>query len=354
MISRTLFFAIRTLGRLIGLSAISLQVFSFAFAVYAQEVPSDTEVRSEVKHVGTAEVRSVFTPNGKYPSSHPKVYWHDADWNIDMVPEHNPDGKLTMKIVPANGSTQYVTLERYFAQVDSISRAPDDKAIAMAEANGTSEAFIIVDLKTGAQIDQIGMYHPSISPNRRFILYINGYPAHGDVAAATKYRLYDTLKTPKENTCAYRQNDPGHKDLNETYRGFPVYPRKANQITCSDADDLLFEEEDHDLASDFVWSPDSNTVIFADIKDGIVSLVSVSMPVGTRDLPKTSVYTLAGAEDVCAGATDAAGQENCDYHVIQSLGWDDDVVKAVFRHQFGTKLDLEMTIPVSKFIPIGR
>jgi len=76
--------------------------------------------------------------------------------------------------------------------------------------------------------------------------------------------------------------------------------------------------------------------------------------VGTSDLPKTSTYPLVGAENVCAGATDAVGQPYCDYHVIQSLGWDGDTVTATFNHRFGTPLDTELTIPISKFVPIGK
>ena len=242
-----------------------------------------------------------------------------------------------------------VKVPEIYGLINSITRTPDDKVILDADCGGTCTGFLIVDLKQAKVIDNIGAVDITISPNGRFILYDRGFPPH-DTDYENVYQLYDTLKSPLENVCGYLPNDPKHKVLVEDWRGFQVYPQKPGQVLCSEPEDL----NNDNMGSNFTWSPDSSKVVFADVKSGVMSLILVTMPIGANDLPKTSTYPLVGAENVCAGATDAAGQPNCDYHVIQSLGWDGDTVTAVFNHRFGTKLNLKMTIPVSRFTLIGK
>ena len=52
--------------------------------------------------------------------------------------------------------------------------------------------------------------------------------------------------------------------------------------------------------------------------------------------------------------TDSVGEKYCNYGIIQSLGWEVNAVKAVFDYQSRTKVGGQMTIPVSKFVAIGK
>jgi hypothetical protein len=62
----------------------------------------------------------------------------------------------------------------YVLQIKSISRAPDDKAIAAAECDSELSCFAIVDLKQGKVVDDLGASFIITSPDRRFIFYKNG------------------------------------------------------------------------------------------------------------------------------------------------------------------------------------
>jgi len=335
---------------MLGIGCVTL----FSSYVFAQQ-PSKSTIAdrikqpfsTEVKHIGMAEIKTV-VKTGYFPQRQPEVYWHDQDWNIDLIIRSTDDSPDSLSIRSSGGAAQVVTLPDDYRQVNSIFRGPNDKAIIDADCGGSCGGFIIIDLKLGKVIDDFGKIETLVSPNGRFILYLNGYSPHAGTFE-NQYHLYDTMKTPRENVCGYRQNDPMHKDLDEEMRGFQVYPQSPGQILCVDEDD-----DDDNMAANFTWDADSSKIVFADKKSGVMSLVVVTMPVGAKDLPRTSVYHLIGAEDVCAGATDAAGNKYCDYHVIKSLGWDGDTVKASFQHRFGSKLDLEKTIPLSKFAPIGK
>lgn len=314
-----------------------------------QEQQSNVEIRSEVKHIGTAEVRTV-TPTSLFvPNHQPEVYWHDSDWNIDLVSPASENNPSVLSIRSSTGKVSALKLPTEFEQINSILRAPGDKAIVIEESHTGTGGFAIVDLGAGTTVDKVGIVFANISPNRRFILYQNWFPPHAETYENI-YHLYDTMKSPLGNVCGYMNNDPKHEDLNDGMRGFQVYPQESGQTDCNGPEN----DDDDNMATNFTWAEDSTTIVFADVKSGVMSLVLVTMPTGLKDLPKTSVYTLTGTEDVCAGNTDAVGENNCDYHVIQSLDWEEGAVKAVFHHQFGAKFNLEVTIPISKFVPISK
>jgi len=342
------FSAVTTARGLSSICLVFLSTLLFSSYLLAQDLANNAHIHSEVTQNGSAEMRSV--SNGMFDPAHqPEVYWHDSDWDIDLINRASDEKPYEISIRSSSGSLSIVKLPQEYEQVNSIYRAPRDKAIIVEEDHTSSGAFAIVDLKQGRLIDNVGVAFSIISPDRRFILYQNWYPAEAEYYENT-YHLYDTSRTPRQNVCGYRGNDPKHEYLDDGMRGFQVFPQKVGQLLCSGPED----DDDDNMGTNFTWSPDSSKIVFADVKSGVMSLILVTMPVGTSDLPKTSTYPLVGAENVCAGATDAAGEAICDYHVIQSLGWDGDTVTAVFNHRFGTKLNLTMAIPVSRFTPIGK
>jgi len=156
------------------------------------------------------------------------------------------------------------------------------------------------------------------------------------------------MKTPRENTCGYAYNDPKHERLDESYRGFPIYPRTADQLICLDPDDS--EAEAHQMASTFVWDSDSSKAVFADVRDGIMSLVLVTIPTNIKDNPQTFIYPLVGEENVCAGAT------YCGYNNVSSITFDGDSVKAalIIRPNPGKPIEKDLSIPLWQFVSIGK
>ncbi len=361
------FFAGGLLGEVVVLGFAGLHIMMFAVPLSAQNCPVTTEVRTICQTIGNAESVSVTSPFAAYPALQPVVYWHDDNWKIDMLPQPASDGDLRMKITSSDGREKIAELPADYAQVDSISRTPSDNAIVIADINGKITAFGLVDLKLGKLIDNFAMSPPSVSPNRRFILYVNT-----DYYDYYNYRLYDTSKTPRENTCGYRENDPEHKDLDEGYRGFPVYPRKANQTSCSDAAEKAFADESHTQLSNFVWSADSYKAVFADLMNGnAMSLILVTMPKGENDpdrdkdhdtdrgrgndRPRTLIYSFVGAENVC-GAVGPLGKTGCDSNNVRSLAWNGDAVNValVQANPTGPAIVKNLTIPLSKFMPIRK
>ena len=326
----------------------SLCVLGFSFALlsapqFGQE--PNKHLTTEVEHFGSAEAKTVTRSSGLYPSEQPEVYWHDDSCRIDLLPLVSEGDKFKLRVSSSlGGETSIVHLPENYAQIRSILRIPDDKAIVIADISGTVNSFCIVDLKLREVTDQVAMYSPSVSPDRRFILYVNGFAPHG-LYGESEYHLYDTSKTPRENTCGFRQNDPEHKDLDESYRGFQVYPLTESGGSCSGA---LPEGEDHQKVSDFVWSSDSGKVAFADAKNSVITLIVVELPSGARGLARTVAYPLVGTENVC--------DKECTNLNVRSLSWDGDAIRAklAFTPEVGAVTEKTLEIPLARFAVPSR
>ena len=315
----------------------------FPPAQYAQDFNHPMNV--QVMRFGSAEAKMVTPDSGFYPAWQPEVYWHDDQWKIDLLPLATLGDAYRVKITSVVGSgTNIVQLPEGYGLIRKIVRNPNDQAVVIADLSGTATSFCIVDLKLAKITDEIAMYTPSISPDRRFVLYINGFPPHGPYGEA-QYRLYDTIKSPSENTCGFRQNDPGHKDLDESYRGFAVYPLVPKGNPCVAE---LPDGEDHLRVSKFVWSADSSKVLFADAHSGTITLVVVQMPSGAKGLPLTFLYPLTGLENVC--------EKECVYRNLHSLTWEDDHIRAALAHSpvVGPEVEKVLSIPLSKFTGAQR
>jgi len=319
-----------------------------AIPLSAQNCPVTTEVRTICKQMGNVEIVSVSGPFGAYPTLQPIVYWHDDEWKIDMLPNPTSDGELRMQITSRNGSTKIVNYDPvFFAQVDSITRNPEDEAIVIGEENGTSSVFSIVDLKSGQVVAGGLLYDPSISPDRRFLLYENWYLPH--VGGENLYSLYDTLKTLDENTCGYGENNFEYKKNSDQIGITQIYPHQTNCLEGEDRND------DNRNVSNFIWADDSSKVVFANAKSGVISLILVKMPKDVKEHPHTLIYSFVGAENVC-GDVGPLGPTSCDSKKVKSIAWNGDSVNVVLvqANPTGRAILKNLTIPLSKFVPLSR
>ena len=351
-------------------AALGFAALAAATLAVGQNCPDNPGVRTICKQIGDAEVVSVSGPFGAYPTMPPTVYWRDSEWWIDVLPKRAEDGKIRIQIKSRSGETGIVELDEvFFAQVDSITRNPRDKAIVLGEANGTSSTFSILDLKTGKEISGGLLYDPSISPDRRFLLYENWFPPHAEFPQESQYILYDTFKSPQENVCGYESSNPEYLRHRDELNGMQVYPYQTSCLIGND------ENDDNAAVSAFAWTTDSSKVVFADIKDNVISLILVAMPDDRRDRddedrdrkerigknehgmdrdrghrPQTSVYTFTGADDVCAGA------KYCDNNNVKSVAWNGNSVNVALikANPSGKAIEKDLTIPLSKFVPVAN
>lgn len=315
-------------------------VIAFPCPTRAQE-----HFETQITQVGDAQMQTI-VETGFFPDRQSVVFWHDPEWSIDLLPTANKDGLFSIRIRSTEGQETFVTLPDDARQIQSVVRAPGDKAIVKVDCDSERDGFLVLDLKMGGIADDVCSSDLTISPNRRFIIFDN-WIANWDDSVPHEFRLYDVLKTPKENTCGFSRSDFKHERLDVYLRGVQVFPPLA---ACSDNDN----DQGFGFGTSFTWAPDSRKIVFAAMKGKMMNLVMITIPSSAHSRPTASIFALRGSQDVCAGATYAARDQYCDDGVIKSLRWERDSVKASFHHQFGTPLDTQFTVPVSAFVPINK
>jgi len=254
---------------------------------------------TEISRIGTAEVKSApewVIDSDAYRCRQPDVYWHDSNWSLDLILPSADRDSYSLRIRPAIGPEKILRLDDLYDQIASISATPNNKAIVVGFAYGSWSGLFsiasIVSLSDGTLIDQLTASSFSLSPNRRFIVYLNGdqtaYPLYD-------YRLYDVLRTPREDTCGFMNNDPQHKNIDEELRGIPLYPKKAGQTGCSFADQRV-EGKARRPVSNYLWSADSTKLIFVDaVNQEPPAILLATMPDGPQDRPRIWIDRLRSA-----------------------------------------------------------
>jgi hypothetical protein len=73
------------------------------------------------------------------------------------------------------------------------------------------------------------------------------------------------------------------------------------------------------------------------------------MPPDGEDRPTTSIYTFAGANDVCAGAA------SCDKNNVKSIAWNGNSINIALiqANPGGKAIEKDLTIPLRSFVSIG-
>ncbi|MGD0831585.1 MAG: hypothetical protein ABR907_11610 [Terracidiphilus sp.] len=281
----------------------------------------------------------------------PEIYWHDSDMSFDLDASSD-DWSVLVK--QGNTPAERVPLPAILEQVNAIHRAAPNRAVLLADLSAGARFVGIIGTSPAKLLDSFwSSAAPSLSPDNRYVLFIRFFPMHGADNYDYQYRLYDVLGTralnwPDRPAHDAPPNSPTNFD--DTLAGVPVYSLKPGELGRQNTN--IEEGEVHQSASDFIWTADSSKVVFADAQAGVISLVVVSMPTVAGGKPHTSVYPLAGSENVCLNTSEAA----CYNRNVRSLAWDGDNIKVALKMwpQHGKAIDVDLTIPLSKFVPASK
>jgi hypothetical protein len=102
--------------------------------------PPKKQLDTEVKHIGTAEATTV-VKTGFYPDRQPKVYWHDQDWNIDLLIPASGEDPYSLSISSRGGVASIVKLPDLYSQINTISRAQATRRLSRWTAEVPAAGF---------------------------------------------------------------------------------------------------------------------------------------------------------------------------------------------------------------------
>src|SRR5665213_998459 len=124
-------------------------VIAFPCPTRAQE-----HFETQITQVGDAQMQTI-VETGFFPDRQSVVFWHDPEWSIDLLPPANKDGSFSMRIRSTEGQETLVTLPDEARQIQSVVRAPGDKAIVRMDCDSERDGFVVLDLKKGGIADDV-------------------------------------------------------------------------------------------------------------------------------------------------------------------------------------------------------
>ena len=187
---------------------------------------------------------------------------------------------LTIEQVPKPIARIKITLPYELSQIDELSLW-QDKILVRGMLNNAAAMVMILDKKTGQQIDSIRGYWPSISLNHGLILFTKMYPTHFADGTEDHYMVYWLERTPAEN------RPPGKEPLEGRPVGIPLYPLNIGNVNF---DNINLPEPWHaQTAAGFFWNDEGTLAVTLDTYDDTHTLVlfrfnDASVSVEVREL----------------------------------------------------------------------
>ena len=109
-----------------------------------------------------------------------------------------------------------------------------------------------------------------MSPNQRWLVYRKFYPRHTDLPVSEEYLLYDLTKSPTQN----RLPDVPLTDHDNV--GIAIFPLGQKNLNGDHIG--VPDSQKHSFKTNaFLWAPDSRAIVFADILQGKLSIVLVTL-----------------------------------------------------------------------------
>jgi hypothetical protein len=170
------------------------------------------------------------------------------------------------------GISRLLAIDSPMVQGQQIFITPSGVAVILGVASGDLDAVAFVDLRRAKTVDAFPCYFPKISPDDRYVAFVEFFPPHAEEPKYTSfvYGVYDTRTGP-------------HSD-SRWKAGRPVYPLKNFQLKAFDPIGVTSEGSAHFIGMQirnqiFLWqSPTSFE--FIDEVGGRYSLVNVDLSRG--------------------------------------------------------------------------
>ena len=167
------------------------------------------------------------------------------------------NGKSHVLRIVESGKTTLANLPEEMLQVDEIRSLPGQRILVRGMVNASTSEIVLVDKTTNRIIDQFLCYLPTISPTNDSIAFVKFYPAHFVEGVTDVYMLYDLSRSPREN----RRSNASESEIISV--GKPIYPSNALNEP-SDNVGLSPSDQHKAVSAGFFWTPDGNSVLFAD------------------------------------------------------------------------------------------
>jgi hypothetical protein len=152
------------------------------------------------------------------------------------------------------------------AFVEELTLAGPNRLLAQAAHHnfGRGATMLVLDLQGRAMVDQLLGGEFLLSPDKRYIAFVQWQPAHFDNGTSSLLYIYDLAASPFENR------------IIRSDAGIPAYPpNMLNSAVPSD--------QRHAFGGQFAWLAGTDVLAFEDQFQGKLSLVTIDLRPGVRN-----------------------------------------------------------------------
>ena len=194
--------------------------------------------------------------------------------------------KFVVLSITSDHGRKDVPLPHGIFQIQEIRRYAD-RLIVVGDIEAAASRVVVIDLHNSTISDAFLADDPTVSPDGRFIAFIEWFPPHGwddpAIAPDNHAMLYDMTKSALANRPAGIT-----ASANDFDAGFNVYPGGNKDSGYSAPAKLA-----HTFSGFASWSPDSTKLVFDDHAQSSLKLVLVKVPgPNTGAAPSASILPL--------------------------------------------------------------
>jgi hypothetical protein len=199
-------------------------------------------------------------------------------------------GEAVVSIDTGN-SVKTISIRGLANALEELCPLQGNQAILFGNASDVTTNIAIIDMGKGSLVDSFYGNSPRLSPDRRWLVY-GKFHSRGAESASEEYLLYDLTKSPSEN------RPPGILDSNRDDVGRAIFPL-GQKNTLADNIGLPQNQIHSNKSNGFFWSTDSKMIVFADIVDSVLSVVSIALDSDTSS--KALMSAPISVADACSG-----------------------------------------------------
>jgi hypothetical protein len=166
----------------------------------------------------------------------------------------------------ANGEEFVIPITKDVHHVEELTLAGPNRLLAQAAHNnfGRASTLLVLDLSGRAVLDQLIGSNFLLSPDKRYVAFVEWQPGHFDNGTSSLLYVYDLAAPPAENR------------IIRSSVGIPIYP--ANMLNSK-----VSADQQHTFGGQFTWLAGTDVLAFEDEFQGKLSLVTIDLRPGVRN-----------------------------------------------------------------------
>jgi hypothetical protein len=174
---------------------------------------------------------------------------------VSLVPNVQGPAQHAAEIVLKAGARPFALPNQDEVEIEQVCGAAGGRLFVYQVPH-----IVIIDIQKAAVVDNFPAYHPSVSPDGKWIVYQKYYPRSTELPASSVYMRYDLSKTAAGNR-PLGMDDQSLSGLDFNV-GTTIYPAVLKD---EDGDNVgLVKKQRHQMRQGFFWSSDSKAVVFID------------------------------------------------------------------------------------------